>query len=425
MERVQEIMEEKLGPFFSKIANSSFITCLMAGFSSILGLIFIGSIASLISGFQYFGWQAIMDTWGIRPYITLLSTFTNGMISLWLCLTISYAYAKRRLDDLSARIVSMISLVAYLITCPLLESEGGVGINLGLMGARGMFIAIALSFFVGWFYIFCIDHNIKINLPKSVPPFVSKSFESIVPGAIVFVLAAACSYFFAQTSSGSLVNWVYSLIQTPFEAISGNIHGYILITFLIQLFWFFGIHGGMTFDAIKNTLFTQAALDNAAAYGAGIAMTNIVTIGFSELAGSGWAQGIGLLICMIFLCKREDFKAIGRTAIIPQIFKISEPVRYGVPTVFNFTLMIPLLLYQPLIEYIAYFCCKIGILSYPRAASMGNVPIFISGFLQGGLSGLLFQVFAVFLSVLCFLPFVKAYEKQRNREDSEIEKEVQ
>lgn len=144
-----------------------------------------------------------------------------------------------------------------------------------------------------------------IRLPESVPPFISKSFESIVPGAIIFLLAAFCAYGFAQTDHGSLVNFIYAIIQKPFEAISGNIHGYILITFLIQLFWFFGIHGGMTFDAIKNTLFTQAALDNMAAYSAGTAMTHIVTIGFSELAGSGWAQGIGLLICMIFFCKRR------------------------------------------------------------------------------------------------------------------------
>lgn len=416
-------MEEKFGPFFARIANSTFITCLMAGFSSILGLIMIGSIASLITGFQYFGWQTFLENSGIKPYLNLLSTFTNGMISPLLCLTIGYACARRHFDDLQSRIVSMICLISFMIVCPLMQTDSGMGINLVFMGARGMFVGIFIAFFASWIYTLCVKYRIVIRLPESVPPFISKSFESIVPGAIIFLLAAFCAYGFAQTDHGSLVNFIYAIIQKPFEAISGNIHGYILITFLIQLFWFFGIHGGMTFDAIKNTLFTQAALDNMAAYSAGTAMTHIVTIGFSELAGSGWAQGIGLLICMIFFCKREDFKAIGRTAMVPQIFKISEPVRYGVPTVFNFTLMVPLLLYQPLIEYIAYFCCKIGILSYPRAASMGNVPIFISGFLQGGISGVIFQLFAVVLSVLIFLPFVKAFEKQRNEDAQIIDRE--
>lgn len=424
MKKFQAFMEEKIGPFFTKISSSAFITSLMAGFSSLLGLIFIGSIASLITGFQYFGWQDFLETSGIKPYIALLSTFTNGMISPLLALSIAYANAHRKLDDTQARIVSMISLISFLIVCPLLETEGGTGINLGLMGARGMFVAIFLAFFSSWIYMLFISHRWVIRLPESVPPFVTKSFESIIPGIVLFAISAACAFGFSNTSYGSLVNFIYSLIQTPFEAISGNIHGYILITFLIQLFWFFGIHGGMTFDAIKNTLFTQAALDNMAAYGSGLAMTNIVTIGFSELAGSGWAQGIGLLICMIFFCKRNDFKAIGKTAIIPQIFKISEPVRFGVPTVFNFTLMIPLLLFQPVLEYIAYFCCRIGILSYPRMAGMGNVPIFVSGFLQGGISGVIFQIFAVVLAVLCFLPFIKAYEKQRNQEEPEIEKEL-
>lgn len=146
-------------------------------------------------------------------------------------------------------------------------------------------------------------------------------------------------------------------------------------------------------------------------------MSNIVTIGFSDLCGSGAAQGIGLLICLMFFTKREDFKAIGRVGIVPQIFSITEPVLFGVPTIFNFTLMIPLLFFQPVLEYIGYLCCKIGILSYPRVGSIKNVPILLSGFMQGGISGVIFQIFAICLAVVVFLPFVKAYERQKNAED--------
>lgn len=244
------------------------------------------------------------------------------MISPLLCLTIGYACARRHFDDLQSRIVSMICLISFMIVCPLMQTDSGMGINLVFMGARGMFVGIFIAFLLAG-YTLCVKYRIVIRLPESVPPFISKSFESIVPGAIIFLLAAFCAYGFAQTDHGSLVNFIYAIIQKPFEAISGNIHGYILITFLIQLFWFFGIHGGMTFDAIKNTLFTQAALDNMAAYSAGTAMTHIVTIGFSELAGSGWAQGIGLLICMIFFCKEK----ISRRSEEPRWFRRSSRFR--------------------------------------------------------------------------------------------------
>ena len=55
MSKIKDIVENKISPIASKLAGSQFISCLMSGFSAILGLILIGSIASLITGFQYFG----------------------------------------------------------------------------------------------------------------------------------------------------------------------------------------------------------------------------------------------------------------------------------------------------------------------------------------------------------------------------------
>ena len=360
----------------------------------------------------------------MNTYISLISTFTSGSISLYLVISISHAVGRRDYDETETRILSLITLVSFLIVSPLITNEdGGSGISTQLIGARGMFVAIILAFLVPSIYSFFVKRNWVIKMPDSVPPFIEKSFKSLIPASVIFILCVVVAYLFGMTSYGSIHNFIYAILEKPFTAISGNIYGYIFITFLIQLFWFFGIHGGMTFDAIKNTLFTQAALANIAAYGSGQEMHNIVTIGLSDLAGSGVAQGLGLLICMIFFCKRDDFKAIAKVAVIPQIFGITEPIRFGVPTVFNFTLMIPLLITQPIIEYIAYICCKIGILSYPRVGSIKNVPVLLSGFMQGGLSGVIFQIFAIALAVLIFFPFVKSYEKQKNKED-ELNKQL-
>lgn len=418
MEKLQKFVEEKVSPIASKIAGSKFITCLMNGYSSVLGLILIGSIASLITGFQYWGVPEFLESTGLKQYISLVSTFTSGCISLFLVFAIAQSVARIDYDEIETRIVSFITLVSFLIVSPLIQSDAGNGISLQLLGARGMFVAIIFAFLIPWIYSLFVKQKWVIHMPANVPPFIEKSFKAIIPATFIFIFSVAIAFGFGQTSYASIHGFIYSILEKPFQAISGSIYGYIFITFLIQLFWFFGIHGGMTFDAIKNTLFSQAALANMAAYSSGQEMHNIVTLGLSELAGSGYAQGLGLLICMIFFCKRDDFKAIGKVAFVPQVFKITEPVRYGVPTVFNFTLMIPLLIVQPIIEYIAYLCCKVGILSCPRLVSVGNTPVLLSGFLQGGVSGLIFQIFAIVLSVAIFYPFVKAYEKQKNTEDA-------
>lgn len=391
----------------------------MSGFSSILGVILIGSIASLITGFQYFGVADFLAATGVGTYLSLISTFTTGCISLFLAVSIAHAAARRDFDETESRIVSFITLIAFLIVSPLIATEdGATGVSTTLLGARGMFVAIIFAYLMPWIYRLFVQHNIVVHMPESVPPFIEKSFKSLVPGAAIFILAAGIAFGFGQTEWGSIHTFIYSILAAPFAAISGNIFGYVLITFLIQLFWFFGIHGGMTFDAIKNMLFTQAAMENIAAYGAGDAMPNIVTIGFSDLAGSGTAQGLGLLICLIFFCKRADFKAIAKVGFVPQIFGITEPIRFGVPTVFNISLMIPLLLFQPLLELLAYACCSIGILSFPRVGLIKGVPFLLTGFMEGGVSGVVFQIVAVVLAVLFFLPFVKMYERQRDAEDA-------
>ena len=420
MEKFQMFIEQKISPIAGKIAASKFITCLMAGFTTIMPLIIIGSICSLITGFEFFGISSFLEDCGIKPYLALVNTFTNGAISLFLIISIAHNVAKVDMDESEARIVAFISLVAFLIMTPLLQSEQGTGINMQLLGAKGMFVSMILGFVVPSIYTMFTKHHLVIHMPDSVPPFIAKSFRAIIPASVIFIFAVIGAYGLGFTAYGSIHNLIYTLIQKPFEALTGNIFGYILITFMIQLFWFFGIHGGMTFDALKNALFTQAALMNIAAFGSGEQMEHVVTIGLSDLAGAGVAQGLGLLICLYFFCKREDFKALSKIGVVPQIFGITEPVRFGVPTVFNFTLMVPLLFFQPMIEFLAYLCCQIGILSFPRVGSIKNVPIFLSGFMQGGMSGVIFQIFALILAVLCFLPFVKAYEKQKNKEDEKL-----
>lgn len=425
MANVREFIENKVSPIATKIADSKFITCLMSGYSSILGLILIGSIASLITGFQYFGVSEWLARVGIAPYLSLINTFTSGCISLFLVMSVSHAVGRRDYDETESRVLSFICLTAFLIMTPLVSNEGGArGVATMYLGAKGMFVAIILAFLIPWFYAQVVKRGWVVKMPESVPPFIEKSFKALIPASVILLLATLASWGFSMTPHGSIHECIYSVLAAPFESISGNIFGYIMITFLIQLFWFFGIHGGMTFDAIKNTLFTQAAIENIAAYGAGDPMQHIVTIGLSDLAGSSAAQGLGLLICMIFFCRRQDFKAIARVGLVPQIFSITEPVRFGVPTVFNFTLMIPLLVFQPLIEFIAWACCNVGILSYPRVAGVKNVPFLLSGFMEGGVSGVVFQLFALALSVALFFPFVKMYEKQENAEDERRNEKV-
>lgn len=60
------------------------------------------------------------------------------------------------------------------------------------------------------------------------------------------------------------------------------------------------------------------------------------------MGGSG--STIALLIAILIFGKSRVNKDIGKLAIAPGLFNINEPVIFGIPSVFNVSLMIPFIL---------------------------------------------------------------------------------
>lgn len=78
--------------------------------------------------------------------------------------------------------------------------------------------------------------------------------------------------------------------------------------------------GNITLSWLRTTgmftalLFTEATLENIAAAEAGIALPNILTTGFSSLFGAA-GNWLACCVILIFICKREDLKVIGRLLV--------------------------------------------------------------------------------------------------------------
>ena len=142
--------------------------------------------------------------------------------------------------------------------------------------------------------------------------------------------------------------------------------GYVTVVLIMQLLWWFGIHGPNVMGDVTGPFMTKMMAQNLELYQAGEGITAsgvFYTAGskYSIIANpfaSGWfgptGSGItmGLIIAIMLFSKRDDFKAIAKLSIPCGIFNINEPIIFGIPMVMNAMFAVPFFLTP-----VACVCC--------------------------------------------------------------------
>ena len=80
----------------------------------------------------------------------------------------------------------------------------------------------------------------KISLPDTVPASLSDVFASIVPGAVLMVIYIAL-YAIMNKAGTTLPKLIYNAISPSLTA-ADSVGFTIIITLMVHIFWFFGIH---------------------------------------------------------------------------------------------------------------------------------------------------------------------------------------
>ncbi|MUV37729.1 Cellobiose permease IIC component [Lentibacillus sp. JNUCC-1] len=114
-----------------------------------------------------------------------------------------------------------------------------------------------------------------------------------------------------------------------------------------------------------------------------------------------------------------QLKQVGKTAIVPSLFNINEPVIFGLPIVLNPILIIPFVLGPTIIVTINYFLFATGILPPVILQPPFTVPIFLGGFIATGgsvLAGLV-QIMNAVIAAVIYWPFFKRYEKELTEQE--------
>lgn len=400
-----------------KVQNNVYMKAISNAMMGLMPIMMISSIASLINAIDIGNTQQIMDQIGLKSLLTQINAMTIDVISVYVAFLVGYKLAEHlNADQLNAGIMS---LVSFLILSPIATFEETKVIEFSTLGSSGMFVAMFGGILGARIYILCVEKNLTIKMPDSVPPIVNKSFAAIVPGVIVSTIMGIIYVAIAATPYGTLTDMIYTWVQAPLPLLGANVFACMIIVAFIEFLWFFGIHGVLAVYPVLMLVFYQPMLDNLAAYSAGQPLPHLFTIGF--ILNNRGARSFAVALLAIFSCKSEQLKAVGKIGLIPSMFGISEPIKFGIPQVMNIRMLIPLMVTPAVSVLSAYLLTIVGFMPYHNGVNIPTgFPIIFGGFLTNGWQGIIAQLIQFVLCVLIYIPFMRWQDKAALAEEGKI-----
>lgn len=404
---------EKIAPGINALSQNKYLQAISSGMMATLPITVVGSIAFLIFIIPIQAYRDAITAIGLRPLLLLVNNLTVGCIALYIAFLLCKSLVQQFMPEDDGSVAGVMSIACFLILTPMgtLVDEGGSAIPMTWLGAQGVFSAMIVALVCGRIYVAAKMKGWTIKMPDSVPPMVSRVFGGLIPSLMMAVLFAALALIFQKTPFGSVHQFVYDLLQKPFTNIGGSFFAMCLVSTFAQMLWFFGIHGTNVTNAFVKPIWLAMDLVNLEAVMAGSAAPNIVGYAFFMTYTFG-GTALGLIANML-VSKSEQYKQLGRMAVVPALFGITEPVIYGTPLVLNFKLGIPFIFNNTIVMIIAYVLTAIGIVPRMMGTTyIFGLPLGFSAAIQGSIRIVLLQLALQVLSFFLWRPFFRMQEKE-------------
>lgn len=433
MNKFNTFIEEKLMPIAVKMSTNKPLVAIRDGITLSMPFLIIGSLLMIIASFPIPAWEAWLGEIGVAGYLWKGVDGSFGLLGLISVFGIAYTYSKQeKIDGIASGLIalsSFITVTPYVNggTVALLNPEitipEGLAVPGGIMsvymGARGIFVAIIIGLISASMYNWFIKRDIQIKLPDAVPPAVARSFSAIIPGAVIITMWLIIYGILDANQLPNLHDIAKTVLGGPLGLLGNNVFGTMIIVGLNSLFWFVGIHGGNTVNAIFGPTWGDNLATNVAAYQAGEPLTEIFTGPFMDnfvYLGGGGAT-LGLVIAIAYFARKktgsQQSKALAPLTLLPGFFNINEPAMFGIPIVLNVTLFIPFILVPMVNVVISWAAMASGLVPMTRLAASWTMPPILSGFLTtGSVMGSVLQIVLILVDIAIYLPFFVMVEKQ-------------
>lgn len=403
-----------------KFSNNLYVKVISQGMMGIMPITVAGSFLMIINSILTM-FKLDEQLSGIVTLLTIGQSVCLNFITVFVVVSLADVMARELKVEVAPAV--MLALASFFILTPtsymfleLVEESRPINaLDISYLGSKGMFVGMIVSILVVRLYATLVKKNITIKMPDSVPPFVTRSFAQIIPYAIIVLGSVILNGLFSLTASGNIHDLIYKYLQMPLQNLGSTVWAACILVLLAELLWFFGIHGSAVTSSLLTALFATQAYANVELVTAGLPAEHIVNSFFID-AFKG-PRSIALAVLLIWFCRSQHMKSVGKVAIVPSIFAITEPMKFGIPMVLNPWLLLPMSLSAPVSILIAYAATKIGFMDIVTVNVGRTFPHFLNGFMSTGWQGLVVQILQFVVICLMYIPFLKKLDKDAlNRE---------
>lgn len=422
---------DKFMMFAQKVGNQMYLKSLRDTFATLMGLFILAGISilincvfldsngfmkSIISAETMVEWQA----WG-----NIINNITLNVAGLMLAVTFAYFLARNK--EYSNPIGVVVAVVpCFLALVPLMIEVVPNGVTEAVsisgilsyahIGSKGIFAAIIAGILGTELYLFLTkSKKLRINLGENIPPAVANSFNTMIP-LILTVSIFAFASFLIQRLGTDFMSLIERFIQEPLRGVNTSLPGYLLIMCLANLLFSFGIHQSVLTGSLLDPLLLVNMNENMLAFSNGEPIPHIINGAFHQIYGGllgGSGTTLGLILAIFVFSKYKAYRDIAKLGLAPNLFNINEPIIFGLPIVFNVSLIIPFVLSPIIGTVIGYLATSLGLVNHCVVAIPWTAPPFISGYLAtaGDWRAPIVQLIIIVLTALWYLPFLKISER--------------
>lgn len=426
MKSIMRFLEKYFIPIAGRIGSQRHLVAIRDGFVALMPILIAGSFAVLINNLPIDLYQNTMtsifgDSW--KNFGGNIWWGAFAVISIYLAFSISYNLAKSYgVDGLSA---GMISLASFFILVPQVSPSGGWGdINWSYLNSGAMFVALIVAVISTELFVrlFRVKHLV-IKMPEGVPPAVAKSFASLFPGLIVLIIFSFASILISKIPDGNLFVFINRVVAAPLTNVADTIWSAVIIVFMNQILWFFGLHGSNIIGGIIEPILLPMIQANIDAFQAGLeptyTVTKVMLDTFVYMGGSG--ATLGLIFATFIVAKRKEHREIAKLSIGPGAFNINEPVIYGLPIVLNPFLLIPFILGPIIMVILTVTSMKLGLVPKTVVIVPWTFPPIIGAAIAtASIRGGILAAINLVIATAVYLPFMGALDRNKtlHSEDS-------
>lgn len=428
MNELMDKLSQKMLPFAEALSKNRYLGAIRDAFVTIMPIIIGCSLCTLLNC-VFLGKGNYFDQWfgfqGNEIVSMLGSIGSAGMNIMTLLVVFLIARNLSRSYELDADTISVTAVVAFLtITVFGSGAKAGEYIRTYYLGAAGLFTGFIASILtVEIMRKLMSIKALVIKMPDSVPTGIARSFNGMIP-VILTMFIFGLVRLLTNALGYPLNDLIFNFLQQPLAAIVTSPIGLVVIYIFYMLLWGFGIHSAYIIgQPILEPIYLANLTANVALISKHVAATNVLTKPFTDsfmfMGGAG--NMIALVLAILIVSKRKDYRQIAKLGFVPSLFNISEPIMFGLPVVMNPILIIPMVLVTLVGLGIGYIATITGFMGYTYVMTPWTTPPLIGAFLStgGSIGALITAAVVLVLSVLIYMPFVKAMDKAEEKLEEE------